>query len=149
MRWGLVPWWWKKPPKELPGFNARAENVPTSQCSAMPSSVIAASSRQPILRVTQEAGRSAAVFHQPRGRRRAQFRDRWKNPETGEPVISCTVIVTDANELTRAIHDRMPVVLDQADIGRWLNERGLLRPAAEDRCVRGHFQARQQDRQRR
>jgi|SRR5215471_17237664 len=21
--------------------------------------------------------------------------DRWKNPETGEPVISCTIIVTD------------------------------------------------------
>ena len=40
------------------------------------------------------------------------------------------------NALTRAIHDRMPVVLDQADIGRWLSgEAGteLLRPAAEVR----------------
>jgi len=28
MRWGLVPWWWKKPMKELPAtFNARAETV--------------------------------------------------------------------------------------------------------------------------
>jgi putative SOS response-associated peptidase YedK len=28
MRWGLVPWWWKKPLKELPAsFNARAEAV--------------------------------------------------------------------------------------------------------------------------
>ena len=26
--------------------------------------------------------------------------DRWKNPETGEPVASCTIIVTDANALT-------------------------------------------------
>ena len=43
--------------------------------------------------------------------------DRWKNPETGELVMSCTIIVTDANALTRPIHDRMPVVLDQADIG--------------------------------
>ena len=34
--------------------------------------------------------------------------DRWKNPETGEPVTSCTIIVTDANALTRPIHDRMP-----------------------------------------
>jgi putative SOS response-associated peptidase YedK len=23
--------------------------------------------------------------------------DRWKNPETGETLISCTIIVTDAN----------------------------------------------------
>lgn len=28
MRWGLIPWWWKKPKKELPAtFNARAESV--------------------------------------------------------------------------------------------------------------------------
>jgi len=28
MRWGLVPWRWKKPLKQLPAsFNARAENV--------------------------------------------------------------------------------------------------------------------------
>jgi putative SOS response-associated peptidase YedK len=62
--------------------------------------------------------------------------ERWKNPETEEPVISCTIIVTDANALTRSIHDRMPVVLDNADIRPWLNgEAGteLLRPAAEDR----------------
>src|SRR5258708_2260370 len=28
MRWGLVPWWWKKPLKQVPAsFNARAESV--------------------------------------------------------------------------------------------------------------------------
>jgi putative SOS response-associated peptidase YedK len=62
--------------------------------------------------------------------------DRWKNPETGEPVISCTIIVTDANALTRPIHDRMPVVLDKADIRPWLNGAAgseVVRPAAEDR----------------
>jgi putative SOS response-associated peptidase YedK len=47
--------------------------------------------------------------------------DRWKNPETGEPMTSCTIIVTDANALTRPIHDRMPVVLDKADIKLWLS----------------------------
>jgi putative SOS response-associated peptidase YedK len=47
--------------------------------------------------------------------------DRWKNPATGEPMISCTIIVTDANALTRPIHDRMPVVFDKADTGQWLS----------------------------
>jgi putative SOS response-associated peptidase YedK len=45
-------------------------------------------------------------------------------------------IVTDANEVTRPIHDRMPVILDKVDIGRWLSgdaDIELLRPAAEDR----------------
>jgi putative SOS response-associated peptidase YedK len=62
--------------------------------------------------------------------------DRWTNPETGEPATSCTIIITDANALTRPIHDRMPVLLDKADIESWLNGTGgteLLRPTAEDR----------------
>jgi putative SOS response-associated peptidase YedK len=65
--------------------------------------------------------------------------DRWKNPETGEFVTSCTIIVTAANALTQAIHDRMPVVLDRADIGAWLDgatDTALLKPAAEDRLRR-------------
>ncbi len=51
-------------------------------------------------------------------------------------MTSCTIILTDANDLTRPIHDRMPVVLDKADIGRWLSgeaDTERLRPAAEDR----------------
>ena len=62
--------------------------------------------------------------------------DRWKNPETAERIASCTIIITDANELTRPIHNRMPVVLDKADIRGWLSgEAGieLLKPAGEDR----------------
>jgi SOS response associated peptidase (SRAP) len=54
------------------------------------------------------------------------------NLETGEPVASCTIIATGANALTRAIHDRMPVVLDRADIGPWLKGAAgieLLKPA--------------------
>ena len=51
-------------------------------------------------------------------------------------MISCTIVVTDANELTRPIHDRMPVLLNKVDVGWWLSgEVGteLLKPAAEDR----------------
>jgi putative SOS response-associated peptidase YedK len=62
--------------------------------------------------------------------------DRWRNPENDEPMASCTIIVTDANALTRPIHDRMPVLLDRADVRSWLNGTGgteLLRPAAQDR----------------
>lgn len=38
--------------------------------------------------------------------------------------------------LTRPIHDRTPVMLDEADTGRWLNVKAgaeLLKPAAENR----------------
>jgi len=62
--------------------------------------------------------------------------ERWKTPETGEPVTSCTIIITEANAPTRPIHDRMLVILDKADIVPWLNGTAgieLLKPAAEDR----------------
>src|SRR5215831_8124737 len=47
MRWGLVPWWWSKPLKELrmAAFNARAETVETKRSFAMRSSARAASSQ--------------------------------------------------------------------------------------------------------
>ena len=62
--------------------------------------------------------------------------DRWKSPETAEPVISCTIVVTDANALTRHIHDRMPVLLDKSDFKPWLTGSAgveILKPATDDR----------------
>src|SRR5499433_1046312 len=141
MRWGLVPWWWKKPMKLLPAsFNARAESVANKpmfrDAFARHRCIIPASGyyewlkrpdgRQPYFISATDGG--VLSF--------AGLWDRWKNPETGEPVASCTIIVTDANALTRPLHDRMPVVLDKADFELWLNGaagKELLRPAAEDR----------------
>ncbi|MGP0009502.1 MAG: SOS response-associated peptidase family protein [Methylocella sp.] len=41
-------------------------------------------------------------------------------PETGETISSATLIVTAANDFTRPIHDRMPVLLEQHDLDAWL-----------------------------
>jgi putative SOS response-associated peptidase YedK len=38
-------------------------------------------------------------------------RDKWRNIETGKPLFSPSLIVTDANDFVRDIHDRMPVLL--------------------------------------
>jgi len=76
------------------------------------------------------AGRPGGVL------RFAGLWDRSRDPATGEPGASCTIIVTDANALTRPIHDRMPVILDQADFALWLKGAAgaeLLRPVAENR----------------
>ena len=58
--------------------------------------------------------------------------DEWHDIETGDLVKSCTIIVTAANEFTRKIHDRMPVVLE--DIVPWLTGATgseMLKPAPE------------------
>ena len=52
------------------------------------------------------------------------------------------------NQLTRAIHDRMPALLDEADFEAWLGGTGgieLLRSAAEDHLRMAGVEARQQD----
>jgi putative SOS response-associated peptidase YedK len=46
------------------------------------------------------------------------------------------MIVTDANAFMRAVHNRMPVLLDRPGLEAWLSGAAgpeVLRPAAEDR----------------
>jgi len=61
--------------------------------------------------------------------------DQWKEPESGETISSATLIVTAANDFTRSIHDRMPVLLAERDIDSWLSGKAgieLLQPAPND-----------------
>ncbi|UCE85403.1 MAG: SOS response-associated peptidase [Deltaproteobacteria bacterium] len=46
--------------------------------------------------------------------------EHWEGPE-GACVDSCTVITTDANARIRAVHERMPVILDPAAFALWLD----------------------------
>ncbi len=46
--------------------------------------------------------------------------DVW-HPEEGEPVASCAIVTTDANELLAPIHDRMPVILAPESYETWLS----------------------------
>jgi putative SOS response-associated peptidase YedK len=41
-------------------------------------------------------------------------------PPGQEVIDACAIIVTDPNDLMKPIQDRMPVILDPADFGRWL-----------------------------
>jgi putative SOS response-associated peptidase YedK len=64
--------------------------------------------------------------------------ERWKDTD-GNPVETCSIITTEANGVVRPVHDRMPVILDPADYGQWLDPRTgladlltLLRPFSEE-----------------
>lgn len=46
--------------------------------------------------------------------------DRWKDPAGGY-LESYTIITTTPNELTAAVHDRMPVILQPQDYDLWLS----------------------------
>jgi putative SOS response-associated peptidase YedK len=62
--------------------------------------------------------------------------DEWHDPDADEPIRSFTIITTEPNEVLKAIHNRMPVILPRDAYDPWLdpNERqpdrltGLLVP---------------------
>lgn len=47
----------------------------------------------------------------------------WRDPANpaAEPRLTCTVITTAATAELAVIHDRMPVMIDEADWAQWLN----------------------------
>jgi len=140
MRWGLIPSWWKKTAKEAPStFNARAETVAT----------------KPMFRAAFKRSRCvipASGYYEwkatPTGKQPyyisaaddsmlslAGLWDEWQNIESGEIVKSCTIIITDANDFTRKIHNRMPVILNTKQLPQWLVGKAgeeLLKPAPEN-----------------
>jgi putative SOS response-associated peptidase YedK len=145
MRWGLIPSWWKKSLKDVPAtFNARAETVadkPMFRDAFRRQRCIIPASGYYEWRQTQggkPSGRQPWYISAADGGvlSFAGLWDRWTDPQSGQPLISCTIIVTDANAFTRPIHDRMPVLLEPVDVPAWLDGgggSGLLRPAAERR----------------
>ena len=49
------------------------------------------------------------------------FAGLWEHWEgQGESIDSCTIIVTEANELLSEVHDRMPVILPRENYDEWL-----------------------------
>jgi putative SOS response-associated peptidase YedK len=141
MRWGLVPWWWSKPIKEmkLASFNARAETVTTkpmfrdafkrNRCPIPASGYYewqdTAGGKQPWY-FTRADGEAVTI---------AGLWDEWKDKATGESLKSCTMIITEPNDFVAEVHDRMPVILEPKDFQPWLSaEAGLeaLKPAAND-----------------
>jgi SOS response associated peptidase (SRAP) len=57
-----------------------------------------------------------------------------RNPETGERLRSCTMLITEPNKLAAEIHDRMPVILEPENFEAWLSGEGkdLLKSAVSD-----------------
>lgn len=125
MRWGLVPAWWKKPLKELPStFNARAETV-----AEKPMFRSAFKSRRCVIPAsgyyewTGKTGSKVPHYITVRDGRPLAFAglwESWKDPESGEPIDTATIVVGAANAWGRPIHDRMPIILAWRDASAWM-----------------------------
>ena len=124
LRWGLIPFWAKDPAIGNKMINARAETV-----AEKPAYRAAFGKRRCVVIADGfYEWRAAAGGKQPMRIRLASqthfamagLWESWRPPE-GDPVLTCTVITTTANEHMRTIHDRMPVILDSETVQLWLN----------------------------
>ncbi len=125
MKWGLIPHWASKSLMGDGIINARAETLHQKP-----------SFRRPF--VTQRCLVVADGFYEWRKSDReripyffylkrrpfgfAGIYDIWQSPE-GEVLHTCSIITTNANELIRPLHDRMPVILSKEAEARWLDPR--------------------------
>ena len=69
----------------------------------------------------------------------AGLHEYWPGPPGGEAIESFTILVTEGNEATKFVHDRMPVILDAQARAIWLDPtstveqlRALLKPYPAD-----------------
>ena len=120
VKWGLIPFWAKDSSIGNRLINARAESA-----AEKPAFRSAFKSRRCLVPADgyYEWKKRKGGQKQPYLARNADgspfafagLWERWQAPED-EIIESCTILTTDANDLTQPIHDRMPVILKPGGI---------------------------------
>ena len=125
LRWDLIPAW-----ADDPSIGDRLVNARSETAATKPSFRRAFRSRRCLV-----VADGFYEWQKINGRRQPYFvglqSDRpfgmaglWERWEKGgEPVESCTILTTDANELMQPIHERMPVIIPPEQYGLWLDPR--------------------------
>ena len=126
MRWGLVPFWAKDLAMGNRMINARSETV-----AEKPSFRNAFQRRRCLIPADgyyewlTEGKKKQPYWIRMSDERpfaMAGLWERWKDPSGLQPPLeSCTVLTTEANQLTCEIHDRMPVILDSDHWDMWMD----------------------------
>ena len=125
LRWGLIPSWAKDTKIAQSTCNARADTI------AVKPAFRAAYKKRRCLVIAdgyyewlKDGKEKQPILYEVDGGKPFAFAGLWEwwpGPEgKNEPIESCTIITTDANKLARAVHDRMPVILDATDYDTWL-----------------------------
>ncbi len=138
-RWGLIPLWAEGPAVGSRMINARAETVASKTAFRR-----AFKERRCLVLADgfyewqRQERRKQPFYIRLRDGRPFAFAGLWERwaPPDGQPLDSCTILTTAANDLIHPLHVRMPVILPDAAYAAWLNPSGqdverlqsLLRP---------------------
>jgi len=124
-RWGLVPYWWKKPlaEKKFSTFNAKCEEA------AQKSSYRSAWQERPCLIPMSgyyewkgPKGTKQPYAIALKNRRWFYVCGLWDRVHIDDkPLDSFTILTTTANDLTATIHPRMPVIPEPSEAVKWVS----------------------------
>lgn len=124
LKWGLVPSWAKDSKVGFKMINARAETVHEKpsfrEAFKKKRCLIVADSFYEWKRTEDQKVPMRIKMKNNELFAMAGLWESWKSP-SGELVHTCTILTTEPNDLMSTIHDRMPVILKQADEQKWLN----------------------------
>lgn len=139
-RWGLVPSWAKDPAIGNRMINARAETAPEKPAfrdafrrrrCLIPADGFYEWQQQQQRRRTPADAAKVPHFIRMKNERVFFFAglwERWKDHDDEQQqqhppaaLETCTILTTSPNELMAPIHDRMPVIIAQADFELWLD----------------------------
>lgn len=125
LRWGFLPPWAKSSKDRPQPINARLE-------TAIQSRMFGPAFRRRRCAVLADGfyewhvtdGRKLPYYIRLAGHRPFAFAGLWSEwrSEEGAVIGSCTILTTQANELVRSIHERMPVILLPTDVEGWLDQ---------------------------
>jgi len=123
-QWGLIPSWAKDPAIGYNMINARAETIAEKpsfrEAFKRHRCLIVADGfyewkkdgkRKVPMQILLKSGEPFAF---------AGLYEHWRSPDR-QVIKSCAIITKDANELIAPVHDRMPVILSQADRTAWID----------------------------
>jgi putative SOS response-associated peptidase YedK len=126
LRWGLIPAWASDPSIGNRLINARSETV-----AEKPAFRNALARRRCLVAADgffewKAEGKSKQPyfihFSDDRPFAFAGLWECWEGPDHSR-IESCTILTTEANELMRPIHDRMPVIVPKSDYAAWLDSK--------------------------
>jgi putative SOS response-associated peptidase YedK len=126
--WGLVPIWAKDPRQGSKMINARAETL-AAKNAYKPAfkrrrCIIPADGFYEWKKIPGQKTKEPHFIHRPDGEPLAfaGLWEVWRGPDKqGDPLRSCTIVTTSANETMEPLHDRMPVILPASAWEEWLD----------------------------
>lgn len=130
MRWGLVPFWAKDASIGSKMINTRAETASSKpafrKALARHRCLLPADGWFEWQRGTGPKGRKQPFFMTPSDGSSVAFAgiwETWRDPKQpdAEPLVTCSVLTTDAVGRMAEIHDRMPLVLPRRRWAQWLD----------------------------